>query len=148
MSNPESRQSTTATQGDSPKVDRRRRALPQPDFAPYVKANAYPGAGYFFVGHSYNVDDEPAAEAQGKRVDVIKSIFQTKPECLAVPEALGNEALCSVLSRCERDLLAHLPAGALIGPAIDANGSPISESFTIWRKEMRRSATSEFTKPT
>jgi hypothetical protein len=27
---------------------------------------------------------------------------------------------------------------ALIGPAIDKSGKKIAESFTIWRKEMRR----------
>jgi hypothetical protein len=128
----------TAQNGNSFK-ERRRRPLPQPDFAPYIKANAYPGASYFFVGHSYNVDDEER-HAQGNRVSTLSEFFQSNPECVPVPAALENEKLCAVLSRCERDLLHHLPEGALIGPAIDNYGKSIGESFTIWRKEMRRAA--------
>lgn len=126
-------------QDQKPPVERRRARLPQPDFTPYKNANAYPGTGYFFVGHSFNL--EPCAsneEHQSKRVSAIKTIFERPEQWVAVREALDNHDLSDVMSRCERDLLHHLPETALIGPAIDSQGRLIAESFTVWRKEMRR----------
>ena len=34
----------------------RRKPLPQPDFQHYREAGAYPGASFFFIGHSYNLE--------------------------------------------------------------------------------------------
>lgn len=137
----------TAVQSEGKFVDRRRGSLPQPDFAPYIKANAYPGNGYFFVGHSYNVDScSTDAAIEAKRVSTLKSFFSTTEDCVSVKDALHSSELCDVLSRCERDLLSHLPEGALIGRAIDPQGGEIEVSFTIWRKEMRRQ-TGTFEKP-
>ncbi|HEY9755329.1 MAG TPA: hypothetical protein V6C97_09215 [Oculatellaceae cyanobacterium] len=123
-----------------PVVERRRARLPQPDFGPYKKANAYPGAAYFFVGHSYNLDSA-ADTHKDDRVQAISKLFDTDRQWISVQTALGDETLARFLSRFEHDLLSRLPESALIGPAINSAGKIIGESFTIWRKEMRRAQT-------
>lgn len=130
--------SDIAVQDQKPVVERRRSRLPQPDFTHYKKANAYPGPDYFFVGHSYHVDSAARDEAREiKRAQAIKALFQAS-NWLTVPALMGNPDAVDALSRCERDLLNHLPENALVGPAIDGQGQVIDQSFTIWRKEMRR----------
>jgi hypothetical protein len=121
--------------------DRRRAALPQPDFTHYQKINAYPGRQYLFVGHSYNVaegHEEPSNEA--KRKEAIAHFFNKDTQWIPVKQALESDAFDIVLSRFERDMLTRLPETALIGPAIDDHGHNLDQCFTIWRKEMRRQA--------
>jgi hypothetical protein len=127
---------------DGPGVERRRGRLPQPDFAPYKKANAYPGNGYFFVGHSYDVElpekgNQDRADI-AKRVSAIKEVLSEKGQCIPVPTALANDNFCQVLTRFEQDLLHRLPPSALIGPAIDEAGHIIAPSFSVWREERRK----------
>ncbi len=120
-------------------VDRRRARLPQPDFEFYKKANAYPGAGFFFVGHSFNLEESAAALSQrNQRLQAISALFATQELWIEVSIALENKVFSAVLSRFEYDLLNRLPESALLSPAIGPRGHLIPESFTIWRKEMRR----------
>ncbi|HEY9783846.1 MAG TPA: hypothetical protein V6D17_00500 [Candidatus Obscuribacterales bacterium] len=134
--------SATAKKQSGAFVERRRMRLPQPDFAPYIKANAYPGPAYFFVGHSFNVDESLSSNDrfQAERAEAIKSFFNESTQWVSVRTALANERFVSVLSRFEFDLLSRLPESALVGPAFDRFGKLIFESFTIWRKEMRKQA--------
>lgn len=122
-----------------PVVDRRRSRLPQPDFTVYKKANAYPGTEYFFVGHSFNLEDSAAtAEHKIQRISAIKQLFSEQAQLISVPITLTNPTFCSVLSKVEHDWLGRLPETALIGLAINGQGQLVPESFTVWRKEMRR----------
>lgn len=121
-------------------VERRRAPLPQPDFATYKKANAYPGPMYFFVGHSYDVDlDGADSKERQERSEIISSLFTKETQWVPVPQALANEKFSGVLTRFEQDLLHRLPETALIGTAIDSQGKLIKQSFTIWRQERRKS---------
>ncbi len=131
---------TTETKEEYPAVERRRARLPQPDFSVYKNANAYPGNGYFFVGHSYNLDTESNPEQKTGRAEAIKKLFSTDVQWITAHDALKNAELSTFLTRFEHDLLTRLPDNALIGPAISSSGQLIGESFTIWRKEMRRSS--------
>lgn len=139
MVNSDSRE-TAVPEKREPVVERRRSSLPQPDFTPYQRAKVYPGSEYFFVGHSYNVEGcaDDTSIHQAKRADAIGSLFSESTPWVLVGQALQSEKLVSVLSRCERDLLHRLPESALLGPALDWRGNIISESFTVWRREMRR----------
>lgn len=120
-------------------IERRRGSLPQPDFKYYVAAKAYPGMGYFFVGHSYNVEPVAANDQhKAQRSAVIKELFKGEEQWLPAKTALYQKPFFDVLSRMEQDMLYRLPDSALVGPAIDDKGSVIAHSFTIWRKEMRR----------
>ena len=134
--------------GNSGQVDaqraqeRRRTVLPQPDFTPYKRANAYPGPGYFFVGHSYDVALSNAdSTGVSKRTNAICSCFNEQAQWIPVQQALDNQAFCEILSRFEHDLLHRLPETALIGTAIDASVELIGESFTVWRQERRKPRT-------
>ncbi|HEY9683279.1 MAG TPA: hypothetical protein V6C89_10450 [Drouetiella sp.] len=119
-------------------VERRRARLPQPDFTHYKKQNAYPGPNYFFVGHSFNLEQAAqVTDFSEKRAKAIDSVFVDDTKWAPVDSVLSNENFSQVLSRFENDFL-HRLDGALIGPAIDSNGKNIADSFTIWRKEMRR----------
>lgn len=119
-------------------VERRRARLPQPDFTHYKNQDAYPGPNYFFVGHSFNLEETAqVSEFVQKRANAISEVTVEKPHLKPVDQALGNEQFSQVLSRFEHDFLNRLN-GALIGPAIDSNGKFIADSFTIWRREMRR----------
>jgi hypothetical protein len=132
--------STTQTEGSG--VERRRSRLPQPDFGPYKKANAYPGNGYFFVGHSYDValpeDDNASSADVAKRVTAIKEVLNQPGQCIPVGTALANSNFCQVLTRFEQDLLHRLPSTALIGPAIDEDGHVLAPCFSVWREERRK----------
>lgn len=137
MSTIESKKTTADL--DKPFVERRRASLPQPDFTPYKKANAYPGPGYFFVGHSYNLDGEASDTGRREtRIEAIKSFFSPDSQWVPVGAALTDAKFFGTLSRFEQDLLSRLPESALIGPAIDRLGVCITHSFTIWRREMRK----------
>ena len=130
-----------SAQKDAPTVDRRRARLPQPDFSPYKKAKAYPGASYFFVGHSFNVDSSASEKGcQTERANAIKALFSAATQWVPVHTATANEGFSKVLSRFEADLLHRLPDTALVGPAIDQGGHLIDQSFTVWRKELRKQA--------
>ncbi len=121
-----------------PVVDRRRSRLPQPDFSHYKTQNAYPGPGYFFVGHSFNLEESAKADDfQEKRAMAINELLVDETRWAPVDDALGNQKFSKVLSRFEHDFL-HRLDGAVIGPAIDKSGQKIAESFTIWRKEQRK----------
>ncbi len=139
---PSLEKSDKSTSTDGRGIERRRSRLPQPDFAPYKKANAYPGNGYFFVGHSYDVElPEQGTEDRAdvaKRVSAIKEVLAETGRCIPVPAALANSNFCQVLTRFEQDLLHRLPPTALIGPAIDENGRVIEPSFSVWREERRK----------
>lgn len=129
--------SGSSSEGEFSGVDRRRGRLPQPDFSVYKKANAYPGTGYFFVGHSFNISaTDPAYKEQ--RMNAISALFSGQEQWLDVRSALENYAFASVLSKFEKDWLGRLPDSALVSPAINAHGHLIPESFTVWRREMRR----------
>ena len=119
-------------------MERRRARLPQPDFSHYKSQNAYPGPNYFFVGHSFNLEDSAqVSDFTEKRATAINEVFVDDTLWAPVDAALGNQNFSKVLSRFEHDFL-HRLDDALIGPAIDKSGKKIAESFTIWRKEMRR----------
>jgi hypothetical protein len=121
----------------------RRKALPQPDFSHYREAGSYPGTSYFFVGHSYNVEHNCCgAQFNLKRKNAIKKVLQqaTKNNALLVKTAILQPEFFAVLSRFERDWLGRLPEGAMIGPAIDQDGKKIVQSFTVWRKEQRKTS--------
>lgn len=122
----------------------RRIALPQPDFSAYRKKNSYPGEGFFFVGHSYNVENT-AGNFTSQRKQAIKQLLKkaNKNNTLSVKEALQQKEFVVILSRVERDWLGRLPEGALIGPAIEKDGSEIAECFTVWRKEQRKMTTTQ-----
>jgi hypothetical protein len=138
-------QTSTETADSRPGVSiiiDRRKALPQPDFSHYREAGSYPGSTYFFVGHSYNVEHSCCtSQSNLKRKNAIKKALQqsTKNNTLSVKSALEQPEFFAVLSRFERDWLGRLPEGALIGPAIDQDGKKIVQSFTVWRKEQRKS---------
>jgi hypothetical protein len=135
----DSKARTKTAKQDKPAVERRKGSLPQPDFTFYKELDAYPGPDFFFVGHSYHVDNEAAnPELEAKRAEAIKGLFDKEAQWLPVQTALREPALVEVLSRIERDMLGHLPENALIGPALDKTGKVIEQSFTIWRREMRR----------
>src|SRR5579871_2927290 len=89
---------------NAPVVERRRARLPQPDFGPYKKVNAWPGATYFFVGHSYNLDASADAH-KDERVEAIGRLFDTDRQWISVGTALGDQSLAPLLSRFEHDLL-------------------------------------------
>ena len=147
---------------DDVQPERRRTRLPQPDFGVYKAASAYTGEAYFFLGHSFNLDDKPdskpdsppASDSHCKvsRKEAISNLFNDnvsdkgnekgneKAQWITVAKALSDSDLAQVLSRFEYDLLSRLPESTLIGPAIGRDGRVIPESFTIWRKEMRRSS--------
>ncbi len=119
-------------------VERRRARLPQPDFSHYKRQNAYPGPNYFFVGHSFNLEEAAQVnDFMEKRAKAIDAVFVDETKWAPVDSVLKNENFSRVLSRFENDFL-HRLDGALIGPAIDSTGKYIADSFTIWRKEMRR----------
>lgn len=120
-------------------VERRRARLPQPDFSHYKSQNAWPGPNYFFVGHSFNLEESAqAADFVQLRVKAIHELIPAEQEkWTPVDAALGDQNFSKILSRFEHDFL-HRLNGALIGPAIDSSGQQIADSFTIWRKEMRR----------
>jgi hypothetical protein len=125
-------------------AERRRSALPQPDFTPYEKANAYPGQSYFFVGHSYNVELANAESAiLDKRSNAIKALFSEDSQWVPVQHALSLPDFSHTLARFEQDLLTRLPESALIGPAIDDKGNVIAQSFTVWRQERRKQRASD-----
>jgi hypothetical protein len=138
-----SKQTAESRPGVSIILDRRK-ALPQPDFSHYREAGSYPGSTYFFVGHSYNVEHNCCgAQFNLKRKNAIKKVLQSagKNNALSVKAALEQPEFVAVLSRFEKDWLGRLPEGAMIGPAIDQEGKKIVQSFTVWRKEQRKSAT-------
>ncbi len=119
-------------------VERRRARLPQPDFSHYKQQNAWPGPNYFFVGHSFNLEESAQVnEFMEKRANAINEVFVEETQWAPVDAVLSNQNFSKVLSRFENDFL-HRLDGALIGPAIDSTGKKIADSFTIWRKEMRR----------
>lgn len=119
-------------------LERRRARLPQPDFSHYKKQNAWPGPNYFFVGHSFNLEESAQVnEFMEKRANAINEVFVEETQWATVDAVLSNQNFSKVLSRFENDFL-HRLDGALIGPAIDSTGKKIADSFTIWRKEMRR----------
>ncbi len=119
-------------------IERRRARLPQPDFSHYKKQNAWPGPNYFFVGHSFNLEEAAQVnDFMEKRANAINEVFVEETQWAPVDTALSNQNFSKVLSRFENDFL-HRLDGALIGPAIDSTGKKIADSFTIWRKEMRR----------
>ena len=124
------------------KEDRRRVILPQPDFMPYKKADAYPGTDYFFVGHSHNIEIEAAGhESQGERTKSVSALLNkgsANHHCVLVKEALADHNFYQKLSRFERDWLVRLPETTLIGPAVDKHGQLIGHCFSVWRKEMRK----------
>jgi hypothetical protein len=122
-----------------PGAERRRAPLPQPDFSPYEKAEAYPGPTYFFVGHSYDtaLDNAPADQLTN-RAEAIKSLFVDGDQYVSLKAAQGNQSFCTVLTRFEQDLLNRLPDTSVIGIAVDPAGKLIPQSFTIWRVERRR----------
>lgn len=131
-------ENATSPSNDQRPIERRRARLPQPDFTHYKKENAYPGPNYFFVGHSFNLEEAAQVnEFREKRVRAITEVFADETKWAPVDSVLSNEKFSQVLSRFENDFL-HRLDGALIGPAIDSNGKNIADSFTIWRKEMRR----------
>jgi hypothetical protein len=119
-------------------LERRRSRLPQPDFSHYKSQNAWPGPNYFFVGHSFNLEESAqVSDFVEKRANAINEVLVDKTLWTPVDTALGNQNFSRVLSRFEHDFL-HRLDGALIGPAIDSTGHNIADSFTIWRKEMRK----------
>jgi len=119
-------------------VERRRARLPQPDFSHYKRQNAWPGPNYFFVGHSFNLEEAAqVVDFMEKRANAINEVFADETKWAPVDAALSNQNFSQVLSRFENDFL-HRLDGAMIGPAIDSTGKKIADSFTIWRKEMRR----------
>ncbi|HEY9714470.1 MAG TPA: hypothetical protein V6C72_13445 [Chroococcales cyanobacterium] len=131
----------TASSTDKPGtwVERRRASLPQPDFTHYKSAEAYPGREYLFVGHSYNPEfDHTESEEKQKRVATLSQLFTEGPQWISAKAALEDANFQHILSRFEKDLLTRLPETALVGPAIDEHGKRLNESFTIWRKEMRK----------
>lgn len=130
-------ENATSENAEKP-LERRRARLPQPDFSHYKKQNAWPGPNYFFVGHSFNLEE--AAQVHDfieKRANAINEVFVEEAQWAPVDTVLSNQNFSKVLSRFENDFL-HRLDGALIGPAIDSTGKKIADSFTIWRKEMRR----------
>lgn len=131
--------STDTTASPKGFIERRRGQLPQPDFKYYVAAKAYPGQNYLFVGHSYNVEPGFADDAhQARRIEVIKELFKGEEQWFPAKTALYQRPFFEVLSRFEQDMLYRLPDSALVGPAINDKGEVIRNSFTIWRREMRR----------
>lgn len=136
---------TSQSEASEKPMERRRARLPQPDFSHYKKQNAYPGPSYFFVGHSFNLEDaSKVSDFPEKRATAINEVFVDDTPLAPVDAALGNQNFSKVLSRFELDFL-HRLDGAIIGPAIDHSGQKIAESFTIWRKEMRRQEKQEST---
>ncbi|MBS1957109.1 MAG: hypothetical protein JST89_23165 [Cyanobacteria bacterium SZAS-4] len=130
-------ENATSENAEKP-VERRRARLPQPDFSHYKKQNAWPGPNYFFVGHSFNLEEAAQVnEFIEQRANAINSVFVEETQWAPVDAVLNNQNFSKVLSRFENDFL-HRLDGALIGPAIDSSGKKIADSFTIWRKEMRR----------
>jgi hypothetical protein len=129
---------------EQPQVERRRASLPQPDFKHYQKSQAYPGKEYLFVGHSYDAEHEHEnadATRQAKREKAIASVLKHCAEdsqWLPIKDAIGDKSFYEMLSRFEQDWLHRLPETVLIGPAIDDHGKLVPQSFTVWRKEMRR----------
>lgn len=118
--------------------ERRRARLPQPDFTHYKQQNAWPGPNYFFVGHSFNLEEaSQGTDFAQLRAQAIHNVLPTETKWTPVDAALNDQNFSKVLSRFEHDFL-HRLNGALIGPAIDKTGKQITDSFTIWRKEMRR----------
>ena len=132
----------SAKNSDAPVgVERRRARLPQPDLTCYKKVDAYPGANYFFVGHSYDTALDSSSDAQVKtRVDGIGSLLSDATKLVPISSALANKQFQSVLTRFEHDLLRRLPESTIIGTAIDSQGKVIPKSFTIWREERRKRA--------
>jgi hypothetical protein len=119
-------------------AERRRARLPQPDFSHYKRQNAWPGPNYFFVGHSFNLEEAAQVnDFMERRANAINEVFVEETQWAPVDAVLSNQNFSKVLSRFENDFL-HRLDGALIGPAIDSTGKKIADSFTIWRKEMRR----------
>lgn len=130
-------ENATSENAEKP-IERRRARLPQPDFSHYKKQNAWPGPNYFFVGHSFNLEEAAQVnDFMEKRANAINEVFVEETQWAPVDTALSNQNFSKVLSRFENDFL-HRLDGALIGPAIDSTGKKIADSFTIWRKEMRR----------
>ncbi len=130
-------ENATSENAEKP-IERRRARLPQPDFSHYKKQNAWPGPNYFFVGHSFNLEEAAqVSDFMEKRANAINEILVEETQWAPVDTVLSNQNFSKVLSRFENDFL-HRLDGALIGPAIDSTGKKIADSFTIWRKEMRR----------
>lgn len=136
---------TNAAGADKPgnTKDRRRLPLPQPNYAPYKKINAYPGRNYFFVGHSYNVEcnqpDRPSEKERAAAIKATLKLADKEHNFLSLPTALSHKSFQQVLSRFEREWLPKLPETVFIGPAINENGAIIPHAFTVWRKELRKS---------
>ncbi len=136
-------------EAETERWERRRASLPQPDFTYYKKYHAYPGKEYLFVGHSYNVEGNVAGKVAGnvqsKRSAAIAGLFTHNKgsQWVGVKAAFDNKNFYEMLSRFERDWLQRLPETALVGPAVDEKGNMIPQSFTVWRKEMRKQAVSK-----
>jgi hypothetical protein len=139
-----SKAAASNTEASNAEAVDRRRALPQPDFKHYKEASSYPGASFFFVGHSYNVEHRCCSgQFNLKRKSAIKNVLKqaNKHQTVTVKHALEQPTFFAVLSRVERDWLGRLPEGALIGPAIDQEGKVVAQSFTVWRQEQRQPKT-------
>jgi hypothetical protein len=135
-----------APKSEQPK-DRRRQALPQPDFTHYKQAHAYPGKEFLFVGHSYNTEcDGGSGTNTSKRSTAVANLLENgnkNNQWVTVKDAVGDQQFYSTLSRFEKDWLGRLPDSTLVGPAIDVSGKTIPQSFTVWRLEMRKNAQTE-----
>jgi hypothetical protein len=144
MTNLKETMAASPPRNEQPPVERRRASLPQPDFKHYQKSQAYPGKEYLFVGHSYDAEHEHEnadATRQAKREKAIAAVLKHCPEdsqWLPIKDAIGDKNFYEMLSRFEQDWLHRLPETVLIGPAIDDHGKLVPQSFTVWRKEMRR----------
>jgi hypothetical protein len=111
--------------------------LPRINLTPYKLADAWPGRNYALVGNSHYVEKRIISSAntmQNKRAACIAMMLEQggPRRCVFVTEALQNDGFIEVLSRFERDWLYRLPPHAVLGPAYNANGNMIEQSFAVW----------------
>lgn len=117
----------------------RRQATPC-DIAPYIAANVWPGRNFALVGNSFYVERNVAGHqfAMKRAACIAMMLEQAKHtrRCVYLSDALQNEGFLEVLSRFERDWLSRLAPGTVIGPAYNARGELLGQSFSVWRADV------------
>jgi hypothetical protein len=100
---------------------------------------AWPGRDYILVGNSFNVErriiDTNCATRRTACIAVVLERGRNNRKCVSIEEAMKVPGFVECLSRFEYEWLKKQPPSTLLGPAFDADGNLVRESFAVWRRE-------------
>lgn len=107
---------------------------------PYKNHQAWPGRRYKLIGNSFNLESTIVDTTSDTRrtacISVVLEKGKDNCKCTSIEDAFKYQGFVECLSRFEFDWLSKQPPSTLIGPAYDASGELLPESFAVWKRQL------------